>query len=110
MADLTEIIARLDADHPEITRLENGTVIVVSGSDREAMLREWAQGMIDGAFERMRNERNTLLASSDWAGLADSPLTEAKRKAWAKYRQALRDLPESVDDPTVEVAWPEPPK
>jgi hypothetical protein len=47
-------------------------------------------------FERFRNWRNAELASCDWTQVADST---ADKTAWATYRQALRDLPASNDDP-----------
>jgi hypothetical protein len=40
--------------------------------------------------ERMRIERDRLLAASDWAMATDAP---TDKKAWATYRQALRDFP-----------------
>jgi hypothetical protein len=45
---------------------------------------------------RMRYWRNKELASTDWTQVSDSP---ANKSAWATYRQALRDLPESNSDP-----------
>jgi hypothetical protein len=53
-------------------------------------------------WERIRNERNRRLAACDWTQVADAPVDTA---AWAEYRQALRDLPESADDPR-EVVFP----
>lgn len=47
-------------------------------------------------LERIRNWRNTELASCDWTQVADST---ADKAAWATYRQALRDLPASNTDP-----------
>ena len=41
----------------------------------------------------MRDERNSLLAQSDWTQAADSPLTDSKKQQWADYRSALRDFP-----------------
>jgi hypothetical protein len=41
-------------------------------------------------FERMRVQRNLLLAESDWAMHSDAPTDKI---AWATYRQALRDFP-----------------
>ncbi|MGB1506840.1 MAG: phage tail assembly chaperone [Acidimicrobiales bacterium] len=54
---------------------------------------------------RMRNYRTKLLAESDWTQLVDSVV--ADQAAWATYRQALRDAPESWTVPT----WtpPDPP-
>ena len=43
--------------------------------------------------ERMRMERDILLAQSDWTQMPDSPLTDAKKQEWADYRQSLRDYP-----------------
>jgi hypothetical protein len=45
---------------------------------------------------RMRYWRNGELARTDWTQVADAPVDQA---AWAIYRQALRDLPASNDDP-----------
>ena len=52
------------------------------------------------AYSRLRSERDDLLSRSDWTQLADYPLTEEAKLAWANYRQALRDLPESVQAKT----------
>jgi len=43
----------------------------------------------------MRDERNSLLAQSDWTQMPDSPLSDSKKQEWANYRQALRDFPAS---------------
>ena len=42
-----------------------------------------------------RLERNRRLAKCDWTQSSDSPLSSDKKKEWATYRQALRDLPAS---------------
>jgi hypothetical protein len=57
----------------------------------------------------LRTERNALLASSDWTQGADSPLTDEVKTAWATYRQELRDLPASTEDPA-DPTWPEVPE
>lgn len=41
----------------------------------------------------IRIERNARLLASDWTQLLDS---QCDKKAWATYRQALRDLPENI--------------
>jgi hypothetical protein len=41
-------------------------------------------------WEQIKLWRNMVLAASDWTQLTDAPVDKA---AWAKYRQALRDLP-----------------
>jgi hypothetical protein len=45
---------------------------------------------------RMRYWRDAELSRTDWTQVADAPVDQA---AWATYRQSLRDLPASNDDP-----------
>ncbi|WP_273688474.1 tail fiber assembly protein [Ketogulonicigenium vulgare] len=60
---------------------------------------QWAQ---------LRMERTRLLAACDYRTQADYPQSDEARAAWRAYRQALRDLPEAIADPT-KVEWPDPP-
>ena len=57
------------------------------------------------AMAPIRIERDALLRACDWTQLSDVPVVT--RSAWQVYRQALRDLPQTVDpfDPQ----WPVPP-
>ncbi len=56
--------------------------------------------------DRMRLQRDRLLAESDWTQAVDDPTGNAA--AWAQYRQALRDFPATWEPgPTVE--FPDPP-
>jgi hypothetical protein len=48
-------------------------------------------------LEDIRKTRNQLLLESDWTQASDSPLTDAKKTAWATYRQSLRDVPSSLN-------------
>ena len=50
----------------------------------------------DKLFKRIRKWRDAELVKSDWTQVLDAPVDQA---AWATYRQALRDLPASNDDP-----------
>lgn len=52
-----------------------------------------------------RNQRNALLADSDWTQVPDASVDTT---AWAAYRQALRDLPEQEGFPE-NIVWPEKP-
>ena len=56
-------------------------------------------------LERMRLHRDALLVESDWAMLSDTP---TDKTAWAAYRQALRDFPETWT-PAPIVQFPERP-
>ena len=51
---------------------------------------------LDEAWAALRTERNARLAASDWTQLQDSHLSDAKKAAWADYRQELRDLPDEI--------------
>ena len=56
----------------------------------------------------IRENRNDMLASSDWTQLLDAPLTAQQKTAWASYRKALRDLPLESGFP-YEITMPSPP-
>jgi hypothetical protein len=47
-------------------------------------------------LKRIRLWRDSELAKSDWTQITDSPVD---KNAWAQYRQALRDLPKSNNNP-----------
>ena len=47
-------------------------------------------------LSRLRVWRNEELAATDWAMLSDAP---TDKNAWGEYRQALRDLPETTQNP-----------
>lgn len=66
--------------------------------DPEDMPTQWL-------IDRMRHQRNLLLAASDWSQLPDAPVDKT---AWAAYRQALRDLP-ATWQPGPTVTFPTPP-
>lgn len=63
------------------------------------------------AWEKLRDRRNALLTESDAYVLPDrwETYSEEHKAAWASYRQALRDLPETTQDPFNPV-WPSKPE
>ena len=58
--------------------------------------------LAEAAAAAARQQRNALLASSDWTQVADAPVDQA---AWAVYRQELRDVTSQETFPS-EVTWP----
>ena len=44
-------------------------------------------------FRLLREERNRLIAKTDWTQLKDVDLDIIRERDWKNYRQALRDLP-----------------
>ena len=60
------------------------------------------------SYANLRSDRNEMLMRSDWTQLPNSGLSEAKRAEWETYRQALRDLPETMTE-ELEYTLPEVP-
>ena len=58
--------------------------------------------------ETIRDQRDRLLAESDWTQLTDAPLTDEEKTDWAAKRQAWRDVPQQEGFPRA-VEWPETP-
>jgi hypothetical protein len=56
----------------------------------------------NAAANSVRDQRNRLLAESDWTQVLDAPIDQA---AWATYRQALRDITAQEGFPH-NVTWP----
>ena len=71
---------------------------------RDAEEAAWAAGAFDRGVERLRGDRNSRLASTDWYALQDVTMSDAM----TVYRQALRDLPAGLTtvDEVKAVSWP----
>jgi hypothetical protein len=54
---------------------------------------------------QLRIKRDILLQKCDWVLVPDTPLSQEKIDEWKVYRQALRDLPTTAEDPANPV-WP----
>lgn len=59
------------------------------------------------ASGKARAVRDLVLQRCDWTQLPDAPIASAEKTAWAAYRQALRDLPNDPNWPSL--SWPTPP-
>ena len=72
-----------------------------------AKKKEWTDGAAARAWEALRVERDNKIAESDWRANSDVTMSDA----WKTYRQALRDLPSTLNDTTVQetITWPEEP-
>ena len=81
-------------------KLVDGVEIELTAQEitqRQAEATAWANGAFDRAIAGLRSKRNTLIASSDWTVLSDSPLSAELKTAWLEYRQDLRDITEGVN-------------
>ena len=87
------------------------TVADVSDEALQAALDSYDhdQFVDDRAWATVRAKRNQLLRKSDWTAVTDTVLSEAEQTAWAEYRQALRDIPQTYDD-AGDVVWPDAPE
>lgn len=47
----------------------------------------------------LKRQRYSILLDTDWTQLPDSPLSDDDKQKWANFRQALRDFPETCEDP-----------
>lgn len=64
-------------------------------------------GLDADAAKAVRDQRNKLLAETDWMALSDNTMSPA----WAGYRQALRDITNHVNFPHLQEAdWPAKPE
>ena len=90
-------------------KLVNGVQVELTPEEiaaRAAEEQAWNEGAFDRAMADLRQRRNSLIASSDWVMMSDSPI--ADKTAWETYRQDLRDITNGLT--TVEdvnaVTWP----
>jgi hypothetical protein len=92
----------ITVDQPEIAAhqaIEEGQPVFNQETQRWQqtwVVRDLNETEIQQRKDAIRNERNALLAKSDWTQLADSTVDKA---AWAAYRQALRDIPQQAGFP-----------
>jgi hypothetical protein len=56
-------------------------------------------------WDSIRGERNRMLLESDWTQLEDSSVN---KREWASYRQSLREIPQTIQNPDL-VVWPKKP-
>lgn len=66
---------------------------------------DWSEISESLILTRLRHWRDEKLKTSDFTQLDDVSVNKA---AWAEYRQALRDLPKTIDDP-LNINFPESP-
>ena len=52
---------------------------------------------LEVSLDLIRLKRNELLNLCDFYFLADYPITEEKKAEWTTYRQALRDITQTID-------------
>ena len=111
--DVLDVDPVMEGAQPALTRFQSAAR---SGPEQDTLGNwvwvytavDWDQDAIDAAtasqWDVIRTDRNARLSASDWTQLADVPLSEEEKAAWATYRQALRDVTTQVDP--FEITWP----
>ena len=74
---------------------------------RDAEEKAWSEAAVARAWQALRLERDNRITKSDWRANSDVTMSSA----WKTYRQALRDLPSTLNDTTVQetITWPDEP-
>tara|TARA_Y100001972_G_C7576443_1_gene289222 strand:- start:155 stop:445 length:291 start_codon:yes stop_codon:yes gene_type:complete len=75
---------------------------------RDAEEKAWAEGAPTRRMANLRQQRNQLLAETDWMGNSDVTMSAD----WKTYRQALRDITKQTpaDDSLSNITWPTKPE
>ena len=85
-----------------MNKMVNGVVIAMTDAEIAAFnasLPTEAE-LLAQKWERVRLDRNSRLAVTDWRASSDLTLSDA----WKTYRQALRDVPTQSDPDNI--TWP----
>ena len=122
----------LDGEPTNETEFNSSFKKIVGAKDDEAVMSSdpstfgvtWNQVIIKynelvsaEPLKLLREERNKLIAATDWTQLKDIDLDTIRERNWKNYRQALRDLP-AKSNPKLDsngdldmssVSWPDKP-
>ena len=85
-------------------KMVNGETIQLTAEEeaaRDAEEKAWADGAPARRMVFLREQRNHLLAETDWMGNSDVTMSDA----WKKYRQELRDITKTYKS-LEDVKWP----
>jgi len=85
----------------------NGTKVQFTAEEetlRDAQEKAWADAAPTRRMNRLREQRNALLAETDWMANSDVTMSDA----WTTYRQALRDITSQTpsDDALSNITFP----
>ena len=92
-------------------KMVNGVKIQFTAEEEKARDLEeqaWADGAPARRMADLRQQRNQLLADTDWMGNSDVTMSAD----WKTYRQALRDITKQTpsDDTLSNITWPTKPE
>ena len=81
------------ADRYKLVNGEKIKLTAKENAERDAEEKAWADGAFDRAIASLRQDRNRLLAETDFYALSDVEMSDDM----AKYRQQLRDITNGVN-------------
>jgi hypothetical protein len=89
----------------------NGETIQLTAEEeaaRDAEEKAWDDGAPARRMSLLRDQRNQILAQTDWMGNSDVTMSVD----WKTYRQALRDITKQTptDDTLSNITWPKKPE
>jgi hypothetical protein len=87
-----EVVEDIDG---KVFKLVSGNVVAMTSEEKDSY---YLSLRTTYSYANLRAERNEMLMRSDWTQLPNSGLSEEKKVAWETYRQALRDLPETMTE------------
>ena len=92
-------------------KMVNGERIQFTAEEEKARDLEeqaWADAAPARRMADLREQRNILLAETDWMGNSDVTMSND----WKTYRQALRDITKTTpaDDALSNITWPKKPE
>ena len=81
------------ADRYKMVNGERIKLTAEENAQRDAEVKAWADGAYDRAIASLRQDRNRLLAETDFYALSDVTMSDEMKK----YRQDLRDITVGLD-------------
>ena len=81
------------ADRYKLVNGERIKLTAKENAERDAEEKAWADGAFDRAIASLRQDRNRLLAETDFYALSDVTMSDEMKK----YRQDLRDITVGLD-------------
>jgi len=107
-SDLEHVIVPPEMDLSFVVPTRNSETNKIQFTVDTEALEAATQNHNQSQWLMFRGERTQRLSECDWVLLSDVPLTQEKLDEWKVYRQALRDLPSTTEDPQNPV-YPTPP-
>jgi hypothetical protein len=104
-------LAQLDAQLIDI-RQQNEQITLDNAAARKAVDEKFTADIAaakrnpDNQWAAIRAVRNAHLAATDWTQISDVPMQKDQYETWKVYRQKLRDIPQTYNNP-VDVIFPD---